>query len=233
MGISIAQGNTPKIVSCRNYALPSVAATSYVTFLVTFPNGETMPDKNYTVTASVAEFSGDYAPGSAHFYVSDVLVMSPNSFYITVYNTWNTALSPFLQFVAVQNTGAQPNLAATVVGDTSWKFMKDTGSGLQNSWGEYDATGTWSRPAYRKMSNGMVECRGLLLNNGSGGVFFTLPSGYRPGASGGSLIFCLMGGANTAQRVDVNPNGAMSLSGTTLSSGQYMSLSGISFYADQ
>lgn len=124
--------------------------------------------------------------------------------------------------------------SSTPGGDTKWTFCIDAPGGLKNSWTEYDNTGTWGRPCFRKLSNGQVELRGLVKCGGPGGIIFTLPPGYRLGPlSGGALVFVVMGGTNGAVRIDLDLAGNVTLNGgAAVASGNFVSLAGIQFYAE-
>lgn len=73
-----------------------------------------------------------------------------------------------------------------------------------NSWVNYDPT-TWTVAQYRKKS-GVVYLEGLIKNGTVGLSAFTLPAGYRPLKN---LIFAVIDGLNTGQRLDVNSNGTV------------------------
>jgi hypothetical protein len=83
------------------------------------------------------------------------------------------------------------------------------GIGFQNSWTDYDTTGSWHPAAYRKVGD-RGEVRGLIKNGAANSVAFTLPVGYRPTQT---LIFVGHGiwssSAYVALRFDVGADGTV------------------------
>lgn len=98
---------------------------------------------------------------------------------------------------------------------------------LENSWTNYGAD--HETAGYMKDSMGFVHLKGL-VKNGTSGVIFTLPVGYRP-ANNERPIYAVMSGA-TIGRCDVNgTTGAVTA--TSPYSASWFSLSGITFRAEE
>lgn len=99
---------------------------------------------------------------------------------------------------------------------------------LLNSWQNYG--GAYDTSGYIKDPFGIVHLKGLIRFGTAtiGTVLFTLPAGYRPGAT---LIFTSAGFDGTspaASRIDISSNGNVAIHHGT---NDYLSLSGISFRA--
>lgn len=116
------------------------------------------------------------------------------------------------------------------VTDTAWITAP-----LVNSWTAFDAT-SYRAPQYRRW-NGKTEVRGVIKNSAATtGVVFTLPAGFRPGGTGstGTEQFITISGASGSARIDVSPSGAATvIAYGTNGSGTSVSLTGITFAAEQ
>lgn len=102
--------------------------------------------------------------------------------------------------------------------------VADTDATYENSWVDYDS-GAYRSAGYRKGADGVVHLRGLVKDGTLPGVVFTLPSGCRPALR--TIFTCLSGGG--VCRVDVTAAGAVDIQ---TGSNAWVSLEGISFYAD-
>lgn len=106
-------------------------------------------------------------------------------------------------------------------GDPSWT----TPGSYSNSWVAFGSP--YASPGYRKLSSGLVLLRGLAKSGtGTNPSIFTLPSGYRPGAQ---QFFTTTSNGNL-QTIEILTNGTVQV--TSPYSNVYVSLDGISFYAD-
>jgi hypothetical protein len=99
----------------------------------------------------------------------------------------------------------------------------------------FDAT-SYRAPQYRRW-NGKTEVRGVIKNAAATtGVIFTLPATFRPGGTGstGTEQFITISGASGSARIDVSPSGAATvIAYGTNGSGTSVSLTGITFAAEQ
>ncbi len=94
---------------------------------------------------------------------------------------------------------------------------------------------SWRYPRYHKDAMGYVHMDGLTVNNSGGTnttstntVIFTLPTGFRPGHS-----LLLIGMANDSWcRIDIKVDGTVRI-GTSVPNGTWLSLSPITFLAEQ
>lgn len=105
--------------------------------------------------------------------------------------------------------------------DTGWNNMNLTA---------YDGNWTVGGGQYRKMPDGFVVFRSLVKI--AGGVFFTLPVGYRPSGITYTMHLCAASGG--IARIDVASNGQMYYAETkagTVNLGDWTDLSGIRFWA--
>jgi hypothetical protein len=100
-----------------------------------------------------------------------------------------------------------------------WHEVGDTNEpAFQNSWTNYGSG--YSTAAFMKDPHGMVKLRGIVQSGSSGTVVFTLPEGYRPGATctfaavnvnggGHSTVSVATTGAVTVTASGANPRPAM------------------------
>jgi hypothetical protein len=99
---------------------------------------------------------------------------------------------------------------------------------MANSWVWYSSGSSFSTPQYTKSADGLVSVKGLICNGTatSGTVMATLPVGYRPAAT------VLYAGYSMAaySRVDIDSAGNIIF---RTGSASWLSLDGITFYADQ
>lgn len=89
-----------------------------------------------------------------------------------------------------------------------WHEVGDTNEpAFENSWANYGSG--YSTAGFMKDPHGMVKLRGVVQSGSSGTVVFTLPAGYRPGAT---CIFAAVnvngGGSST---VSVNTSGQVTV----------------------
>ena len=120
------------------------------------------------------------------------------------------------------------------VGRDRWHYVGAAGEPpFQNNWVNYAA---WADAAYRRDEDGIVWLKGLIRNGTVPATAFTLPPGYRTSAKPGgptdsadNLIFVVL--SNSVQgRLDVYADGRVYVSSP--SSGLWVSLSGIAFFAE-
>lgn len=99
---------------------------------------------------------------------------------------------------------------------------------MVNGWGDYGAP--YNGIEYRKDLLGYVHLRGLTQGGlvGLGIPLMTLPVGYRPGVT---MLFVIMQN-NAVGRVDITANGVVSVDSTVNASNAWVSLNGISFFAE-
>jgi hypothetical protein len=99
---------------------------------------------------------------------------------------------------------------------------------FQNSWVNYG--GGWGSVAFFKDTNGIVHLRGLAMSGTCGNAAFTLPTGYRPGAS----LLLTVNTNQTFGRVDVQTNGGVvpGANGGACNN-TWVSFDGITFLAEQ
>lgn len=111
-------------------------------------------------------------------------------------------------------------LPSSVEGDNNW--IAPT---LVNSWINYGAP--YDVAGYRKDSFGFVHLKGLIKSGTAtaGTVLFTLPAGYRPGATG---LFDAQSNGSLG-RVDVNSSGQVTIQ---VGTNAWISLNGITFFGD-
>lgn len=139
-------------------------------------------------------------------------------------------------------------MARTKVTQSEVKPPVFTTPTLASGWTSFDTgpipntsgTDTWRFPRYTKDASGIVHLSGLIVNNSGGTVgtnvtMFTLPSGFRPGHT---LMFSVpkaISGGEGFGNIFVKPTGEVALFGgsTSLTNGQWASLSPISFVAEQ
>lgn len=96
---------------------------------------------------------------------------------------------------------------------------------FQNGWSFYG--GGFSTPQYTKAADGLVSLKGLIKNGTmtAGLPIATLPSGFRPA---GRILFASYA-TNAYARVDIDPSGQIQYEA---GSNAYLSLDGLTFYAD-
>ena len=101
-----------------------------------------------------------------------------------------------------------------------------TDASLQNNWVNYG--NEYGDARYTKSQDGLVTLSGLIRSGTTSNytVLFNLPEGYRPARR----LLTIVSTANNPGRVDIRPNGDASVKGVSSS---WVSLDGISFYADQ
>lgn len=104
-----------------------------------------------------------------------------------------------------------------------------------NSWVNYEST--FRKVSYRKAPDGRVQLRGLVKNAGSVTLFtysgiFTLPEGFRPLEGEIFTMVGSVGGAQAAQRVDVNEAGEVRYFALATGVPEYLPLTQIAFYAN-
>ena len=122
--------------------------------------------------------------------------------------------------------GIDGNLQVTgsaTIAQESWNAPSYAGS-----WANYG--GAYINGGYMIDSMGFIHLRGLIKTTGTGLPIFTLPSGYRPSAQ---LIFTVQyydyGVGYVNGRVDVTSAGVVQVSFPTPASGDWVSLTGLSF----
>lgn len=101
--------------------------------------------------------------------------------------------------------------------DERWHFVGESGEPeFRNTWVNYDNGVTFERAAYKRTASGVVWVKGFVKGSTAFTTIFYLPEGYRP------LLRRVMpgqraafgGGAETSVRVDVYPDGTVSLDAT-------------------
>ncbi len=110
-----------------------------------------------------------------------------------------------------------------------------TNASLVNGWVQHSTT--YAAPSFTLASDKLVTIRGMIRSGNTNGqtLLFTLPQYYKPRQH---LVFLTAGfngnasPTDVATRIDIYPTGEVKLGGTPLT-GQWLSLSGISFYAEQ
>lgn len=142
------------------------------------------------------------------------------------------------QKIIVSSGGARKNTEYPVTAstETATSFEEWHSPIFNGSNQNYETNGAFDMVQYRKLPDGMVVLKGLIKSGAFiPNTMFTLPVGYRPARN---LIFLAHAVYNSggnvvgAFRVDVGSDGSVV---NTIASGSellYMSLSGISFYAD-
>lgn len=144
--------------------------------------------------------------------------------------------NPIRNQLLVEGTGTSPVL---MVGTGSaWTQLYPppaptwTTLPLASGWAAYGAA--WQIPRYTKLSSGLVIVQGLAKNTvtkPATSVIGTLPSGYRPSAQ--HIFTCDYTDQSVHPRVDVRSDGALITYQALTGTGGYVSLSGISFPAEQ
>lgn len=89
---------------------------------------------------------------------------------------------------------------------------------------------SWSSPRVQRLSSGIVVLSGLVrftATPSADHLLFTLPVGYRPDQT--MLVYANV--SDTARAIRINSNGEVRTSGTTLATGNYISLDGIAYPA--
>jgi hypothetical protein len=104
---------------------------------------------------------------------------------------------------------------------------------LLNTWANYGSG--YSEAGYLKDSNGIVSIRGLIKDGTRGEAIFTLSEGYRPALIEIFICQAHTGTAYEYGRVDVLPDGNVMWYDipTTFGTGEWLSLAGITFLAEQ
>jgi len=100
---------------------------------------------------------------------------------------------------------------------------------LVNSWVTYaGSSGTYSLHQYIKGSDGLVSLKGLIKSGSttSDTIIATLPAGFRPK----ERLLLTTANSATHNRIDITPTGEIRFQGST---NGWLSLDGITFYADQ
>jgi hypothetical protein len=125
--------------------------------------------------------------------------------------------------------------AGTIVpGTTSheWGYANNwVGVSFQNSWENLEAAGTNQTVSYRKSFDNRVRVRGFAKRSAtSTAAIFTLPEGFRPSKTEFFVGVANNGGVLTKTIVSVTSGGAVSLPEGAAK--DYVSLSGVEFYAD-
>ena len=95
---------------------------------------------------------------------------------------------------------------------------------FQNSWTNFGDIFTSAQ--YTKSSDGMVTLRGLTKGGASGAAIFTLPDGYRPT----SISTFVNASCGAMGRLNITPDGRVVI---VIGNSGWLSLDGISFFADQ
>lgn len=125
-------------------------------------------------------------------------------------------------------TNYAPNIQYFPASFTNWTtHTSGSGGSLKNGWANYGSS--YGSATYTKTSDDVVTLAGLIKGGttSNGTTLFTLPEGYRPLER---QVF-LVASADEAARIDVQPNGVVTIQGNGSSS--WVSFSGISFIADQ
>jgi hypothetical protein len=107
-------------------------------------------------------------------------------------------------------------------GDQSWLVP-----GLNNSWVPYGAP--YANPGYRRDALGFVHLQGL-VKNGTAGLIFTLPTGYRPLATKHFAVVSSNGTTDAFGSVLIDATGNVTANAYNSA---YVSLSGITFLCEQ
>jgi hypothetical protein len=107
----------------------------------------------------------------------------------------------------------------------AWRNVGTAGNpAFINGYGNYD-TANYPAVAFRKMPDGMVQLRGLLITGTAGSNAFTLPTGYLPGNK--ELLFNCQASSPGQCRVDILASGGVFVSGMT--PGSWVALDVIEF----
>ena len=113
------------------------------------------------------------------------------------------------------NTAA---IAARTVAPDTWHSFA-----YQNGWVDYPAP--YSPSGYRRLTDGLVVLRGLVMSGTAAGIA-VLPAGWRPGIQ---LLFAAQTSPNVLCRIDIATTGGISHTG---GSNAWISLNGITFLAE-
>lgn len=191
----------------------------YVYGLMSYPAPN--PPPNYSNMFSVP---AGYQPSDADIY-PDVINNT------SVYASFGI-FSTVSQFRTAPDTGSWKSVAAIYYpnnGSASWQAAS-----LGNSWVNYGSS--YAPAQYTRGSDYLVTLHGLIKSGSTTyqNVLFTLPAGYRPSQE---LLFEVSGYLSPSEvsaRIDIQPDGdvvLMSSNGTIANN--YLSLAGITFYAEQ
>jgi len=112
--------------------------------------------------------------------------------------------------------------------DTTWHVVGAAGEpAYQNSWVAFDGT---RFAEFRKDAAGFVHLQGLVKNGSVNLPIFTLPVGYRPDQQ---LLINVPAAATLYARMDIGSTGGVQVTAyATGATNAYVSLSGITFFAD-
>lgn len=93
-------------------------------------------------------------------------------------NIVNFVRDPLFPKITLETVGTPPFNAVLYAGDSSWTAATLAGA-YTNSGAPYH------NASFRRLASGLVQIEGVVLFNGSalGSTIFTLPAGYRPGAT--------------------------------------------------
>lgn len=119
------------------------------------------------------------------------------------------------------------NIATTAFVKSQSAFPGWTTASLVNSWENFGSG--FANAEYMKDSLGFVHLRGFVKSGTVGATIFTLPSGYRTASVVTFATVCNNGSSDVLGRIQIDSVGKVELSS---GSNNYVSLSGISFYAD-
>ena len=131
-----------------------------------------------------------------------------------------------LKLYRADGTQKQSDYLATPAALEGWHSVGAAGEpAFLNGWANFDAN---NAAQFRKLSNGVVELRGLVIGGSSGATVFNLPPGYRP--AGGGVVTATSASPGVT-RVDIaSTNG--SVSALVGGAGVWWSLSNIAFDTD-
>jgi hypothetical protein len=118
-------------------------------------------------------------------------------------------------------------------GDLAWHYVGNAGEpAFQNGHSNYGVP--YGPVRYRKLSNGLVVCDGLMTSNGPSTTVWTFPVGFRPNMQGlgasRQLIFVCASSVAQQDTFRLAENGNLAIQ--SISVGAWVSLCGVQFYAD-
>jgi hypothetical protein len=142
--------------------------------------------------------------------------------------TWPASHTTGTKISAADIDGYLNNLDTRITSITGAKVFTDLT--LQNGW---TPTPLYTKPGYTKTADGFVHLRGNAKSGGAsslpdGTLLATLPSGYRPAASGEFVISKSTAGGGAFLGIDTSGN----ISVYGMSGASYLSLESVTFYAD-
>lgn len=144
--------------------------------------------------------------------------------------TWRGQVDADLSMLKQRRAGSPNGLIVPGGGAGVWVPVSTYGA----NWSAYAVAGT-QPPSYTMDADGFVHLRGHASNSSAwAGTIFTLPAGYQPALTE-TFLQAAAAAAFASVAVQVAASGAVAVvgivSGAWAGGGNFLSLSGISFYA--